>query len=383
MNGSNQYSFLSEGCSGVMDTLIINNILDSMSDSLLVLGEDGEILFANKVTKEILGYSIEDFRQKGLAALFFLKDQNQDFTQLFVDAVWKKSINNYSEVDYLHPDGMVKRLAATTSYLLADGEHDTTFIGFVALFKDITETFNLRKKEQELEKEKERIAAGKIRSLHKLAMGVAHEIRNPMVTIGGFAARISRDEGNSDTTRQYAENILEDARRLETVVDEIQAYCNLPEIRLMESTISTVLGEVAAEAQIRAKSRNIRILFSNALNPSTKALLDSHLLKMALMRLLDNAVDFSLDGSDVFLLLYEDEGSLVIEVKDNGVGIDRQDQEFIFNPFFSTRIHASGMGLAIVERIVHEHMGCIEVNSSKGKGTSIKIVMNIIPNKKT
>ena len=98
----------------------------------------------------------------------------------------KKDIKNYREVDYRHPDGSVRRLAVTTSYLLARGDHESTFVGFVALFKDITEVFRLRRIEHNLVKEKERIDRARISSLHKLAMGVAHEIRNPVVTIGGF-----------------------------------------------------------------------------------------------------------------------------------------------------------------------------------------------------
>ncbi len=74
--------------------------------------DDGEILYANKVTKEVLGYTLEEFREQGIGKLFFLNEENSDFNQVFIDAVWKKSINNYSEVDYHHPDGSIRRLAA-------------------------------------------------------------------------------------------------------------------------------------------------------------------------------------------------------------------------------------------------------------------------------
>ncbi len=83
----------------------------------------------------------------------------------------------------------------------------------------------------------------KISSLHKLAMGVAHEIRNPMVTIGGFAARILRDSRSSEDTRRYAQSILEDARKLEKVVDKIQQYCNLPGVELAEGDPAKALAE--------------------------------------------------------------------------------------------------------------------------------------------
>jgi PAS domain S-box-containing protein len=374
MKNSRQELMLADW-NGIMENLIIDSILDSMSDSLLVLGQDGNVLYANRATKEILGYSVEDFREKGLAEIFFVNDDNYDFNQIFVDAVWKKSINDYNEVDYHHPDGSKRRLAATTSYLLTEGDRETTFVGFIALFKDITEISILRLKEQELTLEKERIAGEKIRSLHRLAMGVAHEIRNPMVTIGGFAARILKDEKSSADTKQYARNILEDARKLERVVDETQAYCNLPAARLSEGSVASVVGEAVSEKAFLVSRRNIPIEFHNYLPDGHRLAFDSLLLKMAIRRLLDNAVGYSSDGSHVDVSLYVTSDGTVVEVKDYGPGIDEKDREFVFNPFFSTRIHASGMGLAIVERIVHEHMGRIEVDSVPGQGTVIRVVL--------
>jgi PAS domain S-box-containing protein len=361
--------------SGIMENSIIDSILDSMSDSLLVIGQDGNILYANKITKEILGHSPEDLREKGLGRLLFVNHENNDFNQIFLEAIWRKSINNYIEVPYRHPDGSARRLAATTSYLLTEGPRETTFVGFIALLKDITEISELRLKEKQLTLEKERIADEKIRSLHRLAMGVAHEIRNPMVTIGGFAARILKDERTSTESKQYARNILEDARKLESVVDETQAYCNLPEARPIKGRVAPIVAEAVSDMDPQAAHRNIVIKMHDSLPEGHGLSFDPSLLKKALRQLLDNAVRFSTDGSQVDVSLYTTTEGTVMEVKDYGQGIDEQDREYIFNPFFSTRIHGSGMGLAIVERVVHEHMGKIEVESSPGKGTSIRVVL--------
>lgn len=367
--------FVSFGWSGMTDNVIIRNILDSMSDSLIVLGGEGQVLYANKMTVDILGYSLEDLAEKGVGLLFLVNEDNYEFNQIFVDAVWKKSINEYSEVDYRHPDGSTRRLAATTSYLLADGEHESTFIGFVAMFKDITETHNLRRKERELTLEKERIAREKINSLHKLAMGVAHEIRNPVVTIGGFAHRIAKNENNSEETRQYARNIFEDVRKLEEVVDEVQQYCNLPVVHLSQGNIAALMEKIIAEMTPKADARNIRLVLHNFMPEGTEVPFDPTLVKTALLLILENAVDFSSDGAVIELGAYRVGDQTVIEVKDSGSGINEQDREFIFNPFFSTRTHGSGMGLAMVERIVHEHMGRVEVESEVGVGTTIRLFL--------
>jgi PAS domain S-box-containing protein len=376
---SKPFDLLISPASGGLDSAIIQNILDSMSDSLLVVGDEGEILYANKATKDVLGYTFEEFKENGIGKLFFLNEENYDFNQVFIDVVWKKSINNYSEVDYHHPDGSIRRLAATTSYLLAEGENESIFIGFIALIKDITEIFNLRRKEKELAKElteeKERIAKEKISSLHKLAMGVAHEIRNPMVTIGGFAARILRDSRSTEDTRRYAQSILEDARKLEKVVDKIQQYSNLPAVELTDGDPAKVLAEAVSEGGRHGKERSIELRFQDLVPKPYQAKFDRTLLKTAMMNLLENAIDFSPDGTAIDVLFYLNREGAVMEVRDSGVGIEDKDREFIFDPFFSTRIHRSGMGLALVDRIVREHMGKIEVDSTPGKGTTVRIVL--------
>ena len=360
---------------GGLDSAIILNILDSMSDCLLVFGEHGEVLYANKISKDMLGYTLEDFKENGIGKLFFLDEDNYDFNQVIIDAVWKKSINDYREVDYKHPGGSVKRLAVTTSYLLADSGHESVFVGFIALFKDITEVFDLRRKEKKLIDEKGRIAKEKINSLHKLAMGVAHEIRNPMVTIGGFAARILRDSRNAEDTRSYAKSILEDARKLEKVVDKIQQYCNLPEVRLTKGDLVDTIEQAVAQSRSSAKKYGVELRFQNPVYSQYRAEFDTDLLKIAVMNLLENAVEFSPEGGTVDVRLYHHEESAVIEIKDSGPGISQKDREFIFDPFFSTRIHRSGMGLALAERIVREHMGRIDVDSTVGEGTAFRVVL--------
>jgi PAS domain S-box-containing protein len=346
-----------------------------MSDSLLVLGEHGQVLYANRATQDILGYSFDDLKTKGLKELFFVDPGNFDFNQVFLDAIWKKSINSYSEVDYHHPDGSIRRLTATTSYFLTDGEHESFFIGFIALFKDVTEVFQLRRNEKELIEEKQRIAKEKISSLQKLAMGVAHEIRNPMVTIGGFAARILRDTRNPEETRQYAKNILEDARTLEKIVDHVQLYCNLPAINIRESnSTEPILAAVLALSSF-AEAEDVTLMFRDLLHQQRVVWFDPDLIQMAVANLLENAIHFSPRNSTVEIRSYAHEYEFVIEVQDSGSGIEEKDKSFIFDPFFSTRRRGPGMGLAIVERIVSEHAGRLEVESSPGIGTVVRIVL--------
>jgi PAS domain S-box-containing protein len=360
---------------GATESPIVKSILDSMSDCLIVLDQNGHVLYANKTSGQMLGCSPDDLIDHGLEMLFFMSEKNSDFNQIFLDAVHGKNVNNYSEVDYHHPDGFARRLAATTSYLMAAGEHESSFIGFVVLFKDITEVFNLRREEKELIREKDRITKEKIRSLRKLAMGVAHEIRNPMVTIGGFATRIVKDRKNPEETKRYGRIIVDHVKQLEEVVDRVHECCDLPDINPTKGNLSTVVAETVSEMASLGLKRNISLKFINHTHEQHTVTFDPSLFRLAVKQVLANAIGFSNDGAVVDIAVYPMGEGTVLEVKDYGRGIKDEDKEYIFDPFFSTRAHGTGMGLAIVERIVHEHMGRIEVESELGKGTTVRIML--------
>ncbi len=362
-----------------MDPIILNSILDSMSDSLIVIGDQGRVLYANKAAGEMLGYPPTFFMKHGIAPLFLRKHENYEFNRLFVDAVLKKSVNEYSEVDYFHPDGSKRRLAATTSYLLEYGEDQTAFVGFVALFKDITEVSELRRKEAAWINERERIAGEKFQSLYKLAMGVAHEIRNPVVSIGGFASRIVKGKDSQERQRESAEKILDEARRLEATVQEVQDYCNLPPAVLAEHDIASLFESAVSDTKEYADERNIHVRYEVTEGTGSRVFLDQKLMGQALALLIENAADFSYDGGIVTLKAAIDDRTVTIEITDEGAGIDRENLPFILDPFFSTRAKGSGMGLAIVERVVQEHYGQIDVDSEVGMGTTVRLILPKAP----
>lgn len=358
----------------MLDPIIVKSILDSMTDCLIVINGDGEVLFANKNSDQILGFSSEDIREKGLGLTFFLQDENYDFNQILINAIWEKSIHDYKEVDYLHPDGEMRRLAATTSFLIDTCEKQNRLIGFVAMFRDITEVFLLRQREKKLNDEKQRIAAEKIRSLNKLAMGVAHEIRNPVVTIGGFANRIIKINQNSEETKLYARNIMDGVKRLEDVVEQIHGCTNLPMIKPVKDRMSNVIASCVGEMKAKALTRNVTINFIDETALSCMENFDPELITIAVNQLLDNAVDFSPDGASIDVRLFSNDDHTILEILDHGCGIPEADLEFIFNPFFSTRAVGVGIGLTIVERIVSEHGAKIEVESHPHEGSLFRII---------
>ena len=356
-----------------MEDILMRNILESMEDSLIVIDRQGEIVYANKATERILGCNLDALREDGLGVTFFANEQNYDFNQVIVDAIQEKSVHNYREVDYLHPDGSTRRLAATTSYLLDASSSAERFIGFVAMFKDITEVFLLRRRENYLIEERQKVLNEKVQSMQKLATGVAHEIRNPTVTIGGFAARLIKLEDVPKVVPECADRILDGARKLESLVENVESYCDLAVPRLVQGSIIEVVRESIAEVVATARLKDIEIRLNDEIPEGTVSHYDPGLLRRAMVSLLHNSIDFSPAGSEVDLIVDATSEHVVIEVKDRGSGIGTQDIDFVFNPFFSTRADRPGMGLATVLKIVHEHMGYLVVDSEPGVGTVVSV----------
>ncbi len=367
------------GSSEFLDIALVRNILDSMSDSLVVLGPQGEVVYANRATHSTLGYSLADIREHGLGLLFFPNEKNASFNQIFVDAAVHKNINQYTEVQYHHPDGSIRELAVTTSYLRDDRHADQAYIGFVALFKDITEVSTLRRRAEQWTLEKERIAREKARSLETLAMGVAHEIRNPVVSIGGFASRILRASGHDQKQRTYAQNILVSARRLEEMVAHVNQYCNLPEFRPVKADLGSHIAASVAEFVASRPGRSIPVRVTDSLPQEIEPVIDPTILNMVLQRLLENAVEFSPEESPIVVEFGMRDECLLIMVQDHGRGITEENLPFVFNPFFSTKATGTGMGMAIAQRLVQEHLGRMELDSQVGRGTTVSLLLPVSP----
>ena len=131
----------------------------------------------------------------------------------------------------------------------------------------------------------------------------------------------------------------------------------------------------------KAQSRDVNLRVYDELPKNYRTAFDPLLLRMALVRLIENSIEFSPQGSLVDISLSEKESGTFLWVKDYGSGIGQQDMEYIFNPFFSTLPNATGMGLAVVESVVNEHLGTIEVDSKPGTGTNVRIFLPHSPQK--
>ncbi|MCK9375057.1 MAG: GAF domain-containing protein [Syntrophobacterales bacterium] len=213
----------------------------------------------------------------------------------------------------------------------------------------------------------ERLAA-----LGKLSQGVAHEVRNPVMIIGGFVRRFQRHLATDDPAQEVAGLILGELNRLERMVAEIEAFAAAPLPDLKPRDLAKVVDQVLAETAGALEARQITV--ERRMAPDLPQIpLDERLLGEALRLLIDNAMEaMPADGRLTLEIAPEPQG-LRLSVRDTGVGIPPEDIPYLFDPFFSSKPSGTGMGLTKVHQVVADHHGEIQINSAPGQGTEVNI----------
>ena len=212
----------------------------------------------------------------------------------------------------------------------------------------------------------------------EVAQRIAHEIRNPLTPIRLAAERIQRRaDGLDGELREIVtsgcEAIVAQVAGLKELVDAFQEYARMPTINPQPTDLGRILrelcslyGGVREDLDVRARLPENEIW----------AMVDPALLRQALVNLLDNAVWAIPGNGSIRIAAYVRDRDVVIEVEDTGVGLPTEDTETLVEPFFSTKGRGSGVGLALVHRIVSDHGGTLELRSLEEGGARVRIVLD-------
>lgn len=212
----------------------------------------------------------------------------------------------------------------------------------------------------------ERLAA-----MGTLAAGVAHEIRNPLSSIKGFATyfRARFEPGSKD--HELAEVMIGEADRLNRVVSELLELTRPSELRLADTDPAELLGHALKLVEGDCRSRGIDV--RTRLEGAPPVPLDADRMLQALLNLLLNAVQSMPGGGVLTVSAQTVRDRLELRVADTGCGISRDDLERVFDPYFTTKNQGTGLGLATVRTIVEAHGGRVRIASEPGRGTEVTL----------
>lgn len=343
-------------------------IFDLNNEGIIVFDSSSKVKYANRKAIEVLKFeSVEDVLDKSLEEVIYNKD---------IRAYLKNKIEKEEPIiEEEHIMG-VPHVRVMRVNLIPIRDNTNKVIFFLFRFADIT-----RKKMEEIKLRRQ----DNIESMKYLASGLAHEIKNPLASIGIhldlILRYISKEKTEFESKNQVINivNILkEELDRLNSIVQDFLSSIRPISLDLRRVDIVELVNDTINFLKYDLESRNVKIEFfpEDGLPPVFG---DNRYLRVVFINLLKNAMesfdDYKVENKRITIKMFENYPYIEIIVKDNGKGIDSKYIDKIFTPYFTTKENGNGIGLTLVHKIITEHQGNIRVESEKGVGTTFHIIL--------
>ena len=245
-------------------------------------------------------------------------------------------------------------------------------IGAVGVLRDLTELVATQQRLVQREK---------LASLGEMAAGVAHEIRNPLGGIKIATALLSSGAvEDRRISQEMAQSITSGIAEIEAIIADLLDYARDTRLDCQEYALGRILAPVVETFAAEGAGRGVRVA-GRGLDRELVATVDGQRLRQVFANVVKNAVDATerVPEGRVDVTLHRRAAAAVVEVADNGVGIQPEHRERIFLPFYTTKPTGTGLGMAIVKKIMDLHGGEIEIDSVPGRGTSVRLVIPLSP----
>jgi len=276
---------------------------------------------------------------------------HEQLAEMVGDCLQQGTIYRRREIQTVSPDGRMRRLGATIAPIELPPERGPR--GALCLLTDITEVTELR----------EQVALkNNLESLGEMSAGLAHEFKNAIATLQGYAQLLQSLELN-DKAQIAAGSLLNEVRNLLGMVTAFLNFARPQPLQLEEVSLSELVRDCTDELSVKFEVDVAESLFVRA---------DERMLRLALLNLMRNAAEAIPDGQ-VFVSAKNENGSVVIRVRDNGPGIAPADLQKIFIPFFTTKAKGHGIGLALTHRIITQHGGTLSAANTPDGGAMFTI----------
>ncbi|MBI4644195.1 MAG: PAS domain S-box protein [Deltaproteobacteria bacterium] len=340
---------------------INTGIINSATDAIVTINEDHIIIGYNKGAEKILGYTREEALGQNLKLIIPPphKDVHQEYVRRYVATRQPHVIGKHVRLTAQRRDRT--EFPMSISFSVAEVRGNLYFTGII---RDITET----KEMEDRLLQSERLAA-----VGNTVTHIAHEIKNPLLIIGGFARQLIKATELDDKARQKLAIIAEEVARLEGMVAEMRDFVRPPVSQKTLGHLEPLLTEVLEFFQENFKEHHIQVRLQEdgSLPPVS---FDANQIRQVLINLFKNAVEAMPRGGELTVATRVKGPNVEVSVIDTGEGMPPEVAANIFTPYFTTKEKGTGLGLAICNFIVKEqHGGRIEVESTPGKGSTFTI----------
>lgn len=333
-------------------------IIEGLSDGIVVLDESGGIQLANTSALQVLGFPDRSTWLGLMPGEIFRRDTDKELRKtLEVPREGSRTI------EFSFRGGETISLAVRTRKIPA-GRRGAGF--WLVVIRDRTLEVKVAGNQARIQH---------LEELEDLALGLAHEIRNPLASLRGCVQEMARGSLTSQQVDQMQNIVLRDADRLDRTVDQFLEYSRTRKIEETQTvSVDRVAREVIEAVRKRGDASEITIDFLNKSGGQLEVQSSEDLLNRILLNLLINAVEACNSGCRIQLLATScPDGGVEIDVTDDGPGMAPEVKARAFNPFFTTKTREGGLGLALVRKVVEGAGGSIELESEPGLGTTFKL----------
>lgn len=333
-------------------------MVENLDMGLLTLDRNGCILSVNPAGEKILKRPVEDLIGRPLSGFFSLDQGNEK-------GRGEEGLERM-ETRYIAGDGS-SLIIGFTLYRVRGEAAERSALGSIVSFKDISK---IKAMEERLRQE-DRLAI-----IGRMAAGIAHEIRNPLASISGSLQLFKEWVGPEGTEQRLLEIISRELNKLDGLIRDFLTFSRPVQMPSQPIPLSEQIGETVELFQKNPEVTSA-VRFRVEVEPDLELKIPAKELSQVLWNLLTNALQ-ALPGEGEIVVRAEkirkEEGDrVVIRVEDNGCGIAEEERGRIFEPFYTTKEKGVGLGLAIVQKIVTDCGGSIEVDSQPGRGTTFSL----------
>jgi two-component system sensor histidine kinase PilS (NtrC family) len=337
-------------------------VFQSVGSGLIAMDMSQRITAFNRAAEEITGFHASEAQGQPWEAIFG--------NEISPETIWASAAGGgrqvrRHEIRHRRKDGSEIPLGISF-WPLRSGEGAP--IELIGVCQDLTEVKRLERRARE---------ADRLAAIGRLAANIAHEIRNPLASLSGAIELLARDLPPEDTRERLVEIALRESDRLNQIITEFLKYARPAPLQRQPVNMAEILDEVLLLLERRPLPDSLKI--AREYPDSLPVYLDPQQMKQALWNLCLTAAEAMPQGGELRISTrmgpHEKSERTVISVSDTGTGIRPHDLPHIFEPFFSTKANGSGIGLALVHRIVQDHGGEIEVRSEPGAGTTFRLTL--------
>ncbi|MCX6169471.1 MAG: ATP-binding protein [Ignavibacteriales bacterium] len=330
-----------------------SRIIDNVSDGIIVLDSSKKIQTINKAGEILLG--IDEGKSKG-----------KEFFSFFAGSKCEKILHSTSSIEEIECNiaGKEKVFLVSMSDFYDENKENRTIL----VLRDLTE---LKLLEKQIERSERLVAMG------ELASSVAHEIRNPLNSIGTIAQQLGKDfapKENEDEFKSLTQVVYKEVRRINETIESFLKFAKPQPINATDFFINELFDQLEKQYQPLLAQKKIKLNISLGYDGSV--LWDKTQMTQVFINLFENSIDAVAEKGEINIDVTELKNNQVeIKFADNGKGISSDDLKRIFNLYFTTKSKGSGIGLSIVQKIISEHNGLLSVQSEQKNGTVFTIVL--------